>query len=191
MLRDAFIHTLVPATNQRRALLPRQLLRQGLVKKPSLRRKQDYRKAPIRRLGLQRADGLEEGLGFEDHPGPAAKRPVVHAPVAVVGEFPQVMQANAGLPAGKGALEHAILQHAPEELREDGDNVKSHALISSRSSGGSIKMVLACVSIFVQMACARGIRTSPCGVATWRTSTPPVGSMPVTVPTSTCRPPRS
>jgi len=35
-----------------------------------------------------------------------------------------------------------------------------------KSSGGSMKIVLASVSIFVQMAWARGIRTSPRDVAT-------------------------
>ncbi len=114
----------------------------------------------------QRGDGFENRVGLENHSGPAPEGPVVHGSVAVLGEVAQVMQPDAGLAAGDGALEHAVLQHAVEEVRKDGDNVKRHAFKSNKSSGGSMKIVLACVSIFVQMAWARGIRTSPRDVAT-------------------------
>src|SRR5208337_591155 len=221
MLRDTFVHPLVPATNQHEAILPHQLLRYSLGKEPSLWRKQDHGEAPARRSSFQRGDRFENRHGLENHSGPAPEGPVIHGSVAVLGEVTQVMQPDAGLAAGNRALEHAVFQYTPEEVREDGDNVKrhaapvarasrllgywkadrcfmrarrpryAHAFKSNKSSGGSMKIVLASVSIFVQMAWARGIRTSPRDVATRRTSTPPVGSISVTVPTSTCLPPLS
>ena len=73
----------------------------------------------------QRFDRLKDRLGLQDHPVAAAERPVVHHLVPVVRPAAQVVRRYLDQPGRARPPHDAEVEHPPEELREDGDDVKA------------------------------------------------------------------
>ncbi len=66
------------------------------------------------------------GCGLEDHAFAAAEGTVVYGAVAVVGEGAEVVRGDLDCAGGDGAAEDAVIEHAGEEVREDGEDVEAH-----------------------------------------------------------------
>ena len=86
MIGDALVDALVPPADQREPAAGRELLRQLLIETATTRRQQQQR--PGRLHGLDRR---EHGLRRHHHPGTAAERLVVDAPVPVGRERARVV----------------------------------------------------------------------------------------------------
>src|SRR5579863_2060956 len=143
---------------------------------PALRREQDDGAIFTPAVGPQSLDGAKQRLRLKHHARAAAERAIVHRPVAVVGGIAQIVQPDISVAAGTGALQEAVIQNAAKELREYGDDVENHVVgaplvgdlakgrheacpyefNSSKSSGGSIKIIFATVSIRVQISWVSG-----------------------------------
>ncbi len=74
----------------------------------------------------QRSQRLGQGLRLQHHAFPAAKRPVVHGPMAVVGERPEIVDTHLDQPLGQRPAQDSILEDARKEARKDGDDLKFH-----------------------------------------------------------------
>ena len=123
---NAFVYALIPARDQDNSGLTGQFLGNRLSQKSPLRRKQNDREIRPGGLRLQGLNSAEDGLGFEDHAGPAAKGPIIHAPVAVIREVPQVAEPDFNMAGHHGALQQAVLKDTSEKVRKNRDDVENH-----------------------------------------------------------------
>jgi hypothetical protein len=127
VLPDAFVHPLIPPTDQGQAFHLSQLHSCGLGERPSLGGEQDHRTGGrLPENGFYRA---KDGFWFHHHPATAPVRDIISGPVPVRRPIAYVVQADVQQSAFLGALQDAGHKVGLEDLGEEGENVEVHALI--------------------------------------------------------------
>ena len=155
-----------------------QPLRLGLREARPLRRRQHDRQRRPRSASIA-SSARKHRLRLQHHPRPAAVRHIVHHPVPVGREVPQVADLHVQRAALDRPAEHARRQRLLDHRRKNRDDVEGHAFTSSNPSGGSITIRFAAGSIVVQIAATSGISTSPPAAAT-------TSRLPLSVPSTSC-----
>src|SRR5216683_482057 len=120
--RDPLIDALIASADQVEVIVAGKLAYQPLVEQFALRREQDHWP-----FAGARPHRFEDRLRLQHHPGTAAIGDIVDLPVAVVGVFAQVMDAQGYEPGGEPPSSHAAVQRTREHLGKEGQDLDDHA----------------------------------------------------------------
>lgn len=129
-LANPFVEPLIAAAQQQQPFLLRQLPDELLIES-SARRGQHDEQAGVGRLSANRLDGVEDRLAHHHHAGAAAEGPVVDALVLALGPVADVPQMNLDQAVIEGELQEALAEVAVKDLREQGEDVKSHGVVGA------------------------------------------------------------
>src|SRR5271155_743667 len=186
MFGDPFVYAFVTAANQDDALQLGESPSGFLAEHGAGRGKQNDRgtlagncgRAQAFSRGEQRFHRGEQRLGLHHHALAAAERTVVDGAMTIVRERAQIMNVRLDQIRFACAAHDTVIERTTEELREYGDQIKSHwdlsyrntrrvgalqnyfVFTSSKPSGRIASMRRATRSTLTQMSCARGISIS-------------------------------
>ncbi len=76
---------------------------------------------------VEGVEGVEDGLGLEDHAFSTAEGAIVDGAVTVVGEGTEVVGGDVDLSGSDGAAEDSVLERGGEEVGKDGEDVNVHS----------------------------------------------------------------
>src|SRR5205807_3080538 len=132
----------IPPANQRdarracwrRRLEIGQFLDHRLPEQAPLGRQQNHGEGRSAGFFLDRLDRPEDGFRLENHPRSSAERAIVHAPVWVVGEIPQIVNPDFHFAAVESAMQHSVFQNVAKEIRKNCNDIKDHGF-SGREPG--------------------------------------------------------
>src|SRR5438874_13071684 len=164
LLRHPLIHTLVAPADQVAVGLTGQRPGQTLGEDLSRGAEEDHRARPV-----PLADGFEDGLGLEHHPGASAVGHVVDLAMLVVGVVPKVVDVESDPAGAQGPTSHAVCQRAGEELGKEGQDLEDH-VCAPVSSGIWTTMRWSSRSIDRTTLRIMGTRPSPAPSVTRSTS---------------------
>ena len=78
------------------------------------------------RLGEDGLEAVEDRLGLDEHPGPAAEGLVVHGLAASCREVAEVVEPHVGEPLLLRDTERPLGEETPEHPGEEGEDVDAH-----------------------------------------------------------------
>ena len=162
MFGHTLIHSFISSTKKHNAIQLRKSPRRFLPEEFSRCRHQNNGRFWIVRSGLlgtaqapakKRFSRFEKRLRFEHHPFPPAKRPVIDAAVAILGEHTQVLYVDLDEVCLASAPEDAVIERACKEFRKNCNQIKPHCCCQSnvptgfadntmRSSRGLLALIL-------------------------------------------------
>ena len=140
LLVDALVQALVTAADEKHPIFASELAGPRLAELLAARTQDETPKRAV--TALQPLHAVDEGLRLQDHSGPTPVGAVVHRPVAVPSEVPEVDQEDPSEPAIPGQAQDAGTRVRLQSLRKEGEDGKErHGALrekaQKRSSGPS------------------------------------------------------
>ena len=77
-------------------------------------------------FGPDAFDGFEDGRGFQQHAFAAAEGTIVDGAMPVVRPVAEIVDVDLDQAGFGGVGDHAVLEGAVEEVREDGEDAENH-----------------------------------------------------------------
>src|SRR5262249_32886663 len=122
---DAFVKSLVSATQQNESWILRQFLH-NFLREPVATGGQSHKRSRIGVFLLHLLQGREYRLWHQHHARPAAEGPVIHALVLAGGPISDVPQMNRHQAALDGQLQNTLAQVTLEQIRKQGEDIEAH-----------------------------------------------------------------
>src|SRR5258708_34998149 len=136
MLRHAFVNAFVSPANKNDSLQLRETPRRFLPEQSSCGRHQHNGRLRISRARLrsipnaaskQRLHRFKQRLRLHHHALATAERPLIHCPMTVRREHPQILHVHFDESRLSRAAKYSVIERPDKELRKDGDESEAHA----------------------------------------------------------------
>jgi hypothetical protein len=135
MIGDAFVDSLISSAKKNKAvdlrvpsrgLLPKEFPRRRHQNNSRLRSEHSRLLRASQVVAENRFGRLEQRLGLEHHALAAAKRPIIDAAVAILGEYTQILHLDFDQARLASPPQNAVIQGPGKKFRKNGNQIEAH-----------------------------------------------------------------